>query len=146
MRMDFYTLPKDQGIICDECGTYIRNIYSITLNDGYNFKVGSECFKKLEKRTNLSEYGTKALNKLLKLLNDYDKSIKDWEKWNTPEEAEIDKCFQRIEDKNCWRIRTQKEFEKEKDLMLTFYILARIEQTQKQIEEKFKNIKLNIEG
>ena len=150
MNVDFYTLPKDQGISCEYCGTYIRNVFVIKFDDGFVLNCGSECFKKLEKQTNLSEYGTKALNKLLKSLKDYDKTIQNWEKWNTPEEAEVDKCFQRIEDKkeNRWRIRTQKEFEKEKELMLTFYIPARIEKIQKEIVERFKNVKMKskIEG
>lgn len=141
MKIDFYTLPKDQGILCEHCGTYIRNVFVIKFNDGFVLKCGSECFKKIQKQTNISEYGIKLLTKLLNKLKDYDKTIQNWESWQTPEDAEEDKCFQRIEDSRTWRIRTQEEFDKEKNLMIT-YISARIKQIQQEIEEKFKNIKL----
>jgi hypothetical protein len=144
MKIDFYTLPKGHGIQCEHCGTYIVNVYQITFNDGFILRCGSECFKKLQKQTNLNDYGIKTLNKLLKKLQGYEKMIKQWENWNTPEEAEEDKCYQRIEDKKagCWRIRTQEEFEKEKEILLTFYIPSWIKQTQKEIKDKFKNVKL----
>lgn len=145
MWFEFYSLPKNQGICCEHCGTYIRNVCVIHFSDGFTLKCGLDCFNKLLKQSNLSEYGAKALKRSLKSLKLYDEMRVNWTRWQTPEEAEADGCSQRIEDpenRGTWRIRTQVEFEEEKAWILTDFIPYRIKSKQAEIEKRFKNARV----
>lgn len=64
--INFYRVGKDQGCNCDRCGEYIRNIWNVEFTDGTRYNFGIDCFDKLKKTGNLSEYGKKAFGKLLK--------------------------------------------------------------------------------
>ena len=95
------------------------------------------------KQSNISQYGEKLLKKQIKRLKLYDEMRSNWTRWNTPEEAESDGCFQRIEDPEkpgFYRIRTQAEFEAEKAFMLNDLIPYRINLVQSEIKAKFKRI------
>ena len=69
----------------------------------------------------------------------------NWTRWQTPEEAESDGCFQRIEDPDkpgLWRIRTQAEFEEERAFMLNNLIPYRISEIQAETKARFKNVRV----
>lgn len=69
----------------------------------------------------------------------------NWTRWQTPEEAESDGCFQRIEDPDkpgLWRIRTQAEFEEERAFMLNNFIPYRISEIQAETKTRFKNVRV----
>ena len=143
MWVEYYQLPKNAGICCDHCGTYIRNVFVLHFVDGVCLKCGVECYNKLIKQSNISQYGEKLLKKQIKRLKLYDEMRSNWTRWNTPEEAESDGCFQRIEDPEkpgFYRIRTQAEFEAEKAFMLNDLIPYRINLVQSEIKAKFKRI------
>ncbi len=149
MFINFYTLPYKQGICCERCGTYIRNVAEIHFDDGFVLRCGLDCLNKhVLKDTNLTEYGKKQLKKHLKTLEMYDKWRNDWGRWNTPEESEKDGGFQRIEfpeNSGNWRIRTQAEFDEQKQFMLTDLIPYRIQHEQDEMKKKFRNTKYHGE-
>lgn len=148
MWVDCYTLPKDQGICCEHCGTYIRNVFVLHFDDGFSLKCGVECFNKLMKKTNLTEHGARLLKKQADRINAYNKTRDNWTRWQTPEEAESDGCFQRIEDPDkpgLWRIRTQAEFEEERAFMLNDLIPYRVSEIQAEIKARFKNVRVKAD-
>ena len=145
MWIDCYTLPKNQGIRCEHCGTYIRNVFVFHFDDGFSLKCGVDCFNKIVKKTNLSQYGAKALKKQADRIKSFNDMREKWTRWQTPEEAEADGCFQRIEDPDkpgFWRVRTQSEFEEEKNFILNDLIPYRISEIQKETKARFKNIRM----
>ncbi|MDF1495474.1 hypothetical protein [Caproiciproducens sp. CPB-2] len=143
MWVEYYTLPKGRGICCEHCGTYIQNVNVIHFDNGFTLKCGSECFDKLIKRADLSEYGLRVLKRIVSSLKRYDEMASDWSRWKTPEEAEADGCSQRIEDPDnpgTWRIRTQEEFTEERGFMLNQFLPAQIKRRQEEMKDKFKNV------
>ncbi len=143
MWVEFYTLPKGRGISCEHCGAYILNVNVIHFDNGFTLKCGSECFGKLMKRADLSEYSIRALKRTLNSLKHYNESISKWSQWETPEEAEADGCSQRIEapeSPRTWRIRTQKEFEEERAFLLNQFFPAQIRRREEEMKDRFKNV------
>ena len=63
MWVEYYQLPKNAGICCEHCGTYIRNVFVLHFDDGFSLKCGVECYNKLIKQSNISQYGEKLLKK-----------------------------------------------------------------------------------
>lgn len=145
MWVESYSLPKNQGITCEHCGTYICNVFVIHFDDGFSLKCGVECFNKLMKTSNLSQYGAKLLRKQIKRLKDYDEMRVKWEGWQTPEEADADGSGPRIEDPEkpgFWRLMTQKEFDEHKAFILTDLIPYRVALVQEEIKKQFKNVRV----
>lgn len=56
MWVEYYQLPKNAGICCEHCGTYIRNVFVLHFDDGFSLKCGVECYNKLIKQSNISQY------------------------------------------------------------------------------------------
>lgn len=86
----FEHVRKQEGCLCDKCGQYIQNIYTVTYDDIPVQHFGIDCFTKLMKTSNLTEVGKSKLRKLIKditYLTDY---ITVWESIHTYEEA-VDK-------------------------------------------------------
>lgn len=76
-----------------------------------------------------------------KTLNRYKRSLSDWTRWRTPEDAEAGGCPQRIEDPGkpgTYRIRTQAEFEEERRFMLRQFLPALIRRQKEKVKEAFR--------
>ena len=67
--MNFSSVGKNEkGCVCDKCGQYIRNIWTVKFDDGISMNYGIDCFAKLRNTGNLSSYGEKLLKKSMKRL------------------------------------------------------------------------------
>lgn len=76
-----------------------------------------------------------------KILNRYKRSLSDWTRWRTPEDAEAGGWSQRIEDPRnpgTYRIRTQAEFEEERRFMLRQFLPALIRRQKEKAKEAFR--------
>ena len=86
IRFDY--VDRKDGLICDRCGAYIRNIYTVTYSDGLVARYGMECFKKLFDAGKLTDFGRKLMMKALKRLKEAYETREKWLSVNTLEEAE----------------------------------------------------------
>lgn len=59
----FDSVDRKDGLVCDRCGAYIRNIYTGTYSDGLVARYGMECFKKLFDAGKLTDFGRKLMMK-----------------------------------------------------------------------------------
>lgn len=66
----FDSVDRKDGLVCDRCGAYIRNIYTVTYSDGLVAQYGMECFKKLFDAGKLTDFGRKLMMKALKRIED----------------------------------------------------------------------------
>lgn len=76
-----------------------------------------------------------------KTLTRYKRSLSDWTRWRTPEDAEAGGWSQRIEDPGnpgTYRIRTQQEFEEERRFMLCQFLPALIRRQKEKVKEAFR--------
>lgn len=83
----FDHVPKDAGFICDRCGEYITNVYTVTYDNGLKASYGIECFNKLRKHSNLTAAGNTLLNKVLKDIKYYSELEDIWESITSYEDA-----------------------------------------------------------
>lgn len=72
-KIQFQSVGRNEGCTCDKCGQYIRNIWIVDFADGVRVNFGIDCFAKMKKESNLSKFGEKELNKVLKSIKDYQK-------------------------------------------------------------------------
>ena len=84
----FDSVDRKDGLVCDRCGAYIRNIYTVTYSDGLVARYGMECFKKLFDAGKLTDFGRKLMMKALKRLKEAYETREKWLSVNTLEEAE----------------------------------------------------------
>lgn len=83
----FDHVGKKEGFICDQCGAYITNVYTVTYSDGLKMHYGIECFKKLFIAGSLTEQGVKLMKKALKRIKEAYEIRDKWLKVNSFEEA-----------------------------------------------------------
>lgn len=156
MWFDIYSLPKNEGIRCEHCGTYIRNVVEIHNNDGFVYRVGLDCFRTLMKENQFDSLSVRAFNKFKNQLQHYHESRRLWEScknlddlisaheknpsvwlfvmwpmygWKTEEFKDI----------------TQEHFDRERDFILNDLLPCRLESTRREIEKKFNRVKIDFE-
>lgn len=71
-NISFAHVGRNDGCLCDKCGTYIRNIVSVTYTDGLTLNYGQECFDKMWKNGKLNSYGMKLFRKAIKNKKEHD--------------------------------------------------------------------------
>ena len=110
IRFDF--VDRKDGLVCDRCGAYIRNIYTVTYSDGLVARYGIECFKKLFDAGKLTDFGRKLMMKALKRLKEAYETREKWLSVNTLEEAKEKKLLhtQVFETYEAWQGHTFEEF------------------------------------
>jgi hypothetical protein len=158
MYINFYTLPYQQGICCERCGTYIRNVAEIHFDDGFVLRCGLDCLNKhVLKETNLTDYGKKSLKRYLNSLRKYNECRELWKSCaNIGDLIEAHKqnpktwlfvmweCY-------GWKAEsgepiTQEMFDKEKGWILESFIPYRIQHEQEEMKKKFRNTKYRGEA
>lgn len=136
----FNTVDKRDGFLCDRCGAYITNIYTVTYSDGLVARYGMECFKKLFDAGNLTEFGRNLMMKALKSMREIYEKREKWLSVNSFEEAEK-KCLI-----STWDIKERWEgytFEECKD----FYVNKCFEHDLKRVKEelaRFKKVNFDL--
>lgn len=64
-RISFSHVGKKEGCLCDNCGQYLTNIWTVTFQEGESLNFGIDCFDK-RIRGKLTAFGKKEMNKILK--------------------------------------------------------------------------------
>lgn len=132
--ISFSSVEKNEGCMCDRCGQYIRNIWTVKFDDGITMNYGIDCFAKLRDTAKLSTYGKKVLKDAMKRLegiNELTEIIKN-------RKAEDDYSYQEAQNNKIspWY---QVDYEEYRKWWLNEVIPERIAGVQKEID-KFKNV------
>lgn len=85
-NIQFSSVDKMHGCTCDRCGQWIRNIVSVSYDDGLTLNYGQDCFDKLSKGSRLTTYGMKLLKKTMKSLKYYQGQLEKYESGEYNEE------------------------------------------------------------
>lgn len=140
----FDSVSKKEGFICDRCGAYIRNIYTVTCSDGLVAQYGMECFKKLFDAGKLTDFGRKLMMKALKRLKEAYETREKWLSVNTLEEAkEKNLLTQPFESYEAWEGHT---FEEYKDYWTSEekgYTASDIKRAKEDLA-RFKNVNFDL--
>lgn len=75
----FVRVGKDCGCNCDNCGQYIRNIWTVKFSGGLAVNLGIDCFEKMYKSGSLNNYGIKEFKKLLKRIEKTQDGYARWQ-------------------------------------------------------------------
>lgn len=132
-RITFTKTGKQEGCLCDRCGQYITNIWTVSYADGIVVNFGIDCYEKLNKESRLTAYGQKELKKVLKNIEKHHELF-EAEKALT---EETDVAYQNIqhpwdyEDKDYWYGRPWEEYHKWR---LNEFWKARFEEDQKAVD------------
>lgn len=156
MWFNIYTLPKNQGICCEHCGTYIRNVVEIHNSDGFVYSVGLDCFRNLMKENRFSTLAIRTFNKFKNQLQHYDESRRLWESCQTLDD--LISAYEKNPDVWLfvmwpiygWKTEkqediTQEQFSKERDFILNKLLPCRVESVRRDIQKKFAHVNLKIE-
>lgn len=132
-KIDFSRVGAQEGCLCDRCGQYIRNIWTVQYTDGITARFGIDCFEKLNEESGLTKFGQKELKKALKKIQDH----RDWYDREKALTEETDIRWQNIqnptewEDKDYWYGRSWEEYH---EWMMTEFFAIRFADDQKQID------------
>lgn len=136
-KIEFYTADEKTGCLCDRCGQYIKNIWSVEYTDGLIIRYGIDCFAKVRNSSNLTAYGKKLMNKSLKSIQNYSEQLEQYK--NGSMTAETDDSYKSCQmDYYKGSYWYGKPFEEYKDWMINECLPYRIEAAQKEFNEKFK--------
>lgn len=61
----------EQGCICDRCGQWLKNIWTVKFDDGITAHFGIDCYEQMCKDSRLTEYGMKLMKKATKKLSEW---------------------------------------------------------------------------
>ena len=132
-KIDFYHVGKQEGCLCDRCGQYITNIWSVQYADGITARFGIDCFEILNKESGLSTFGKKELNKALRNIQRH----REMYEQEAAKTEETDIAWQHIQNPYEWESKDYwygKKWEEYHDWMLTVFFKTRFEEDQKQID------------
>lgn len=65
---------KNEGCLCDNCGQWITNIWTVSFQEGESLHFGIDCFDK-HINGKLSAYGKKEMKKILKKIQKHSKLL-----------------------------------------------------------------------
>lgn len=141
----FNSVSRQEGCTCDRCGQYLQNIWTVEFEEGLTMHYGIDCFSKIKKQSNLSDYGKKTLNKIMKSIQGYEEMLAKYNNGEFTEEN--DQCWinekaswERPDGRNSyWKDCDYKEFRQDRIEFFEYRISAE----QKELE-KFK--KVNFEA
>lgn len=140
-KINFSHTGKNDGCLCDRCGQYITNIWTVEFADGIVVRFGIDCFDKMKKESNLSTFGIKELNKALKSIQKH-QELYEAEKALT---EETDIRWQNIQNPHEWESPDYwygKKWEEYHEWMLTEFFRIRFEEDQKKID-RFQKVNFN---
>lgn len=72
-EITFESVRREEGCLCEKCGQYIKNIWTIHYTDGLRLNLGIDCFDNLNKASGLSGYRMKLFKKALKQIERHKK-------------------------------------------------------------------------
>lgn len=141
----FDHVGKQEGSICDQCGAYITNVYTVIYSDGLKMRCGMECFKKLFAAGKLTEKGIKLMKKTLKRVKEAYETRDTWLKVNSFEEAkEQNLPYWTAFEYEAWQGRSFEEFKEFCVSETNGFFASDIRRARKDLE-RFKKVNFDLE-
>ena len=137
-KIMFSKVGKQEGCLCDRCGQYITNIWTVNYADGVTLHFGIDCFETLNKESNLTSYGQKLLKKSMKSIQHYSEMFE--EEKRLTEETDI--RYQNEQEVNDWESKSYwygKPWEEYHAWMINEWFPMRFADAQKDID-KFSKV------
>ena len=137
-KIDYCRTGKQDGFLCDRCGQYITNIWTVQYMDGITGRFGVDCFEILNKESKLTTFGMRELKKAMKSIQTH-RELFEKEKALT---EDTDIAYQNLqhpfdwEDKDYWYGKPWQEYH---EWRLNEFFKIRFEDDQKQID-RFRNV------
>ena len=136
--ISFSSVSTNYGCICDRCGQWIKNIWTVKFDDGISMNFGIDCYEKLYKSAKLTKAGEKFMKDALKSIECWNKAREEWERMTEAEARERGLLAELDPDSYCnkyvksyWCGST---FEEYRDWMLNELIPERLKEAQKKID------------
>ena len=137
--INFSHTDRIHGCMCDRCGQWLQNIWTVEFSSGDTINFGIDCFNKMT-QGKLTDYGKKLLKKSLDRLKKWQTELKKWQDGEyTAENCESYQFEQQFPDHYFYG----KSFDEYKEFQITQWIPARIECARKDIE-KFSRIEFTL--
>lgn len=133
-RVDFNTVGRNEGCLCDNCGQYIRNIWTVEFVEGESLHFGIDCYRK-HIMGRLSDYGKKEMRRIMRDIEFWEKKASDYRSGKMTTEN----------DQSYWYFHYKTmSYEEYVEWMLNELIPCRIEKANKELD-KFKKIDFKFE-
>lgn len=141
-RIDFTSVGRNEGCLCDRCGQYIRNIWTVKYTEGFSVNYGIDCWEKVYRAGKLNQYGEKKIRKIMKSIKTYNERLAKYKSGEL--NAETDQSWQYTQDdtaynKSFWYGKT---FEEYRDWMINEFFPYRISEEQAELK-KFSKVDFN---
>lgn len=142
----FDSVGKQSGVICDRCGAYIQNIYTVKYDTGLIVHYGIECFKKLQLASNLTDAGMKLLKKILKKVKEAYEFKAIWDSVVDIEDARNKKApfLSVFETYEAWKGHSFEEFKRYCTSEEEGFFAHDIKAANKELQ-RFKHLNIDIE-
>lgn len=130
----FDHVGKNEGCMCDNCGAWLTNIWTVKFREGESLHFGMDCFDKRIKGK-LNSFGKKEMQKALKRIQEHSELL------NELKQDEVTETVQKEwESYKYWQEYWQdKPFEEWKQWMIEEVLPDRLE-TDKKALAKFEKI------
>lgn len=134
-RIDFnHVTNKADGCLCDNCGQWITNIWTVKFKEGPSLHFGIDCFDK-HINGKLSKFGKREMKRELKYIKEYSMLLENLKKEEVTEDVQKE-----WESYLYWQTYWQDHtFEEWKEWMITQVLPNRIEEHEKNLK-KFEKI------
>lgn len=129
---------EEKGCTCDRCGQYIKNVWTVTYDDGESIHYGIDCFEQVQKSGKLNANGKKIMKRILKSTESYYDRLDRYLSGELNEETDDSwkMCQADWNKDNYWY---GKEYSEYKRWMVEELIPYRIKDAQEDLK-KFKKI------
>lgn len=130
----FDHVGKAEGCMCDNCGMWITNIWTVKFREGESLHFGTDCFDKRIKGK-LNAFGKKEMQKVMKRIQAHSEELNQLMQEEVPEEIQKEwESFKYWQE--YWRDKT---FEEWKQWMIETVLPDRLESDRKALA-KFEKI------
>ena len=141
-KIHFQSVGRDEGCLCDRCGQYIRNIWTVEYTEGFKANYGIDCWEKIYKAGKLNKYGETQMRKIMKSIKGYEEMLAKYVSGELNEETDKDWQFSQTFEHDVWY---GKPFEAYRDWMINEFFPYRIECAQEELK-KFSKIDFKEEA
>ena len=127
-KIKFDKAGKNEGCLCDRCGQYIQNIWTVEFSGGLTVHFGVDCFEQMRKKK-LTNIGEQQFKKVMKAIE----RLKEWREKQEALTEETDTAYQYIQQnqEDYWCGKPWSEYH---EWMLTKFYEAREADCQKAID------------
>jgi hypothetical protein len=140
-KISFNSVGKNEGCVCDRCGQYIRNIWTVEYREGLTQNYGVDCWMKVLKE-GLDKRGVSEIKKIMKSIENYQNNLSRY--LNNELTAETDESYQ-IEQAD-WNKQSYwygRSFEEYRTWLVEEFFPYRISEAQKRLN-KYRKVNFEV--